>query len=98
MFAEFLRERVANLKSEKGRIVELRNEISHARDAANKQRNLPVFIDVVEAEAWGNIGSTSRPTIRSELTAASTRDQVHACQMMTEVHTVSIIAKKTYAG
>jgi hypothetical protein len=38
------------------------------------------------------------PTIRSELTAASTADQVHACQMMTEVHTVSIVAKNTYAG
>ena len=37
-------------------------------------------------------------TIRSELTAASTADQVHACQMMTEVHTVSIVAKNTYAG
>jgi hypothetical protein len=29
---------------------------------------------------------------------ASTPDQVHACQMMTEVHTVSIVAKNTYAG
>src|SRR5580692_1672995 len=38
------------------------------------------------------------PTIRSELTAASTADQVHACQMMTEVHTVSIIAKNKYSG
>src|ERR1700722_9493101 len=38
------------------------------------------------------------PTIRSELTAASTADQVHACQTMTEVHTVSIVAKNRYAG
>src|SRR3984957_9995932 len=38
------------------------------------------------------------PTIRSELTAASTPDQVHACQMMTEVHTVSIVAKNRYSG
>src|ERR1700689_4874854 len=36
--------------------------------------------------------------IRSGLAAASTADQVHACQMMTEVHTVSIVAKNTYAG
>src|ERR1700723_3872030 len=38
------------------------------------------------------------PTIRSELTAASTPDQVHACQTMTEVHTVSIVAKNRYSG
>jgi hypothetical protein len=25
-------------------------------------------------------------------------DQVHACQMMTEVHTVSIVAKNKYSG
>jgi hypothetical protein len=37
-------------------------------------------------------------TIRSELTAASTPDQVHAYQMMTEVHTVSIVAKNKYSG
>ena len=34
----------------------------------------------------------------SELTAASTPDQVHACQMMTKVHTVSIVAKNKYSG
>ena len=28
----------------------------------------------------------------------STPDQVHACQMMTEVHTVSIVAKNMYDG
>src|SRR6202011_2978512 len=36
--------------------------------------------------------------IRSELTAASIPDQVHACQMMTEVATVSIVAKNKYSG
>ena len=35
------------------------------------------------------------PTIRSERTAASSADHVHACQMITEVHTVSIVAKNT---
>jgi hypothetical protein len=25
-------------------------------------------------------------------------DQVHACQMMTEMHTVSIVAKNKYSG
>jgi len=56
MFAEFLRERMANLRPEEGRIVELLHEIGHARDAANKERNLPVFIDAeyAEAEACGN--------------------------------------------
>src|ERR1017187_5539883 len=29
---------------------------------------------------------------------ASTPDQVHACQMMTEVHIVSIVAKNKYSG
>src|SRR5580704_15556341 len=35
---------------------------------------------------------------RSELTAGFNADQVHACQMMTEVHTVSIVAKNKYSG
>ena len=56
MFAEFLRERVASLTPEEGRIVERLNEISHARAAANKERNLPGFIDAeyAEAEVCGN--------------------------------------------
>src|SRR5215467_8986378 len=37
-------------------------------------------------------------TLRSVLTPASTPDQVHACQMMTEVATVSIVAKNKYSG
>src|ERR1700722_17691875 len=37
-------------------------------------------------------------TLRSVLTSASTPDQVHACQMMTEVHTVSIVAKNRYSA
>src|SRR4051794_28642624 len=45
MFAEFLRERVAVLTPEEGRIVELMNEISRAREVASKARNLPQFID-----------------------------------------------------
>src|SRR5207237_3624293 len=42
------------------------------------------------AAGWG--------TIRFELAAASIPDQVHACQTMTEVHTVSIVAKNKYSG
>jgi len=45
MFAEFLRERVAGLTPEEGRILELMNEISRARGVASKARNLPQFID-----------------------------------------------------
>jgi hypothetical protein len=45
MFAEFLRQRVACLTPEEGRIVELMNEISRARETAGKARNLPQFID-----------------------------------------------------
>src|SRR5437016_6652109 len=37
-------------------------------------------------------------TLHSVLTSASTPDQVHACQMMTEVATVSIVAKNKYSG
>src|SRR5229473_1170686 len=37
-------------------------------------------------------------TLRSVLTLASTPDQVHACQMMTEVATVSIVAKNKYSA
>src|SRR3984885_4118088 len=36
--------------------------------------------------------------MRSELTTGFTPDQVHACQMMTEVHTVSIVAKNKYSA
>lgn len=56
MFAEFLRERVANLTPEEGRILELVNEISRAREMASRERNLPAFIDAeyAEAEAYGN--------------------------------------------
>lgn len=51
MFAEFLRERVAGLTPEEGRIVELMNEISRARELATKARNLPQFIDAEYEEA-----------------------------------------------
>jgi hypothetical protein len=56
IFAEFLRERVTNLKPEESRILELLNEISRAREAAHKEPNLPAFIDAeyAEAEAYGN--------------------------------------------
>ena len=56
MFAEFLRERMANLTPEEGRIVGLLNEIAHAREVTRKQRNLPQFIDAeyAEAETYGN--------------------------------------------
>ena len=45
MFAEFLRERVASLAPEESRIVGLVNEISRAREAVSKQRDLPQFIE-----------------------------------------------------
>jgi hypothetical protein len=45
IFAEFLRERVAGLTPEEGKIVELMHAISRARVAASKARNLPQFID-----------------------------------------------------
>src|SRR5512133_2436056 len=56
MFAEFLRERVTNLRPEEGRILELVNEINRARETLNRERNLPAFIDAeyAEAEAYGH--------------------------------------------
>jgi len=51
LFAEFLRERVTNLAPEEGRILGLMNEISGARDAASKERNLPNFLEAEYAEA-----------------------------------------------
>src|SRR5262249_10925688 len=37
------------------------------------------------------------PTMRPELPAGFASDHVHACQMMTRVHTVSIVAKNRYS-
>jgi hypothetical protein len=51
MFAEFLRERVAKLSPEENRIIGLINTIAAAREACNRQRNLPEFIDGEYAEA-----------------------------------------------
>src|ERR1041385_9259009 len=38
------------------------------------------------------------PTTRPEPTAGFAADHVHACQTMTEVHTVSIVAKNKYSA
>lgn len=51
MFAEFLRERVAQLSPEENRIVDLMNRIAAAREATSRQRNVPDFIDGEYAEA-----------------------------------------------
>jgi hypothetical protein len=68
MFAEFLRERLANLTPEESRIVELLNEITHAREAITKERSLPQFIgaEYAEAEAYANkaLKSFQRSEIR----------------------------------
>ncbi len=55
VFAEFLRERVASLTPEEGRILGLMNQISRAREAIGKERNLPQFIgaEYEEAEQYG---------------------------------------------
>jgi hypothetical protein len=51
MFAEFLRDRVANLKPEEGRLIALLNQIRASRDTAKKDRGLPQFLDAEFAEA-----------------------------------------------
>lgn len=56
MFAEFLRDRVANVTPEEGRLVALLNQITQKREAAMKDRALPQFIDseLAEAEAYAD--------------------------------------------
>jgi lipoate-protein ligase A len=51
MFAEFLRERVANLTPEENRIIELINQITTTRETLKRQRNMPEFIESEHAEA-----------------------------------------------
>ena len=56
MFAEFLRDRVANLTPEEGRLITLLNQIQQNRETAKKDRALPQFIDseFAEAEAYAD--------------------------------------------
>lgn len=51
MFAEFLRERVAQLTPEEGRIIDLINQIARKREGIKKERSLPGFVDGEYAEA-----------------------------------------------
>src|ERR1043165_1397481 len=51
MFAEFLRERVAKLKPEENRIIELMNQITTTREPLKRQRDIPEFIENEYAEA-----------------------------------------------
>src|ERR1051326_1968190 len=51
IFAEFLRERVAKLRPEENRIIELINKITATRETLKRQRDLPEFIDGEHAEA-----------------------------------------------
>src|SRR5688572_7633854 len=51
IFAEFLRDRVANLTPEEGRIIALLNQIRDNRETAKKDRGVPQFIDGAYAEA-----------------------------------------------
>jgi hypothetical protein len=51
MFAEFLRERVAKMTPEENRILELINQITTAREALKKRRDVPEFIDSEHGEA-----------------------------------------------
>lgn len=51
IFAEFLRDRMANLTPEEGRLIALLNQIRENRETAKKDRALPTFIDSQFAEA-----------------------------------------------
>src|ERR1700722_1825779 len=77
---------------------------AHAEDsqtireqAISRVTRLQVMTRFVVNYATGNPAS-GWPTSRCERTAPSTPDQVHACQMITTVHTVSIVAKNKYSG
>src|SRR3712207_1476134 len=56
MFAEFLRERVTNMRPEEGRIVALIDEIKADREAASANDKLPQFLagEYDEAEAYAS--------------------------------------------
>ena len=51
MFAEFLRDGVADLTPEEGSLIALLNQIRENRETAKKERVLPPFIDSELAEA-----------------------------------------------
>ena len=51
MFAEFLRERLAKLTPEEGRIIELIDHITRSRETVKKDGSLPAFLDVEYAQA-----------------------------------------------
>lgn len=51
MFAEFLRERVANLTPVESRIIEVMNQIERKREAVKKERGVPGFMEGEYAEA-----------------------------------------------
>ena len=67
MFAEFLRDRVAKLTPEEGRIIALLNQIRDNRETAKKDRRLPQFIDGEYAEAEKYADKALKSFIRGEI-------------------------------
>ena len=77
MFAEFLRDRVANLTPEEGRLIAFLNQIRENRETAKKDRSLPQFIDgeFAEAEAYADKATKSfqRGEIRKTKSSSTLR-------------------------
>src|SRR5215471_15689136 len=71
---------------------------SKGMDAFRRAAIDPAYIFEQSGSQEEVIPASGRRTLRSVLTSAATPDQVHACQMMTEVATVSIVAKNKYSG
>jgi hypothetical protein len=64
MFAEFLRERVERLTPEENRIIELINQITASREAADKDPDLSGFVDSEHGQAR-NYGENALKSFRA---------------------------------
>jgi len=72
VFAEFLRDRVAKLTPEEGRIIELINQITRKREAVRKEHDLPEFIDSEFGEAVANAEESLRSVRAGDVRSAKT--------------------------
>src|SRR4030081_1116748 len=70
MFAEFLRERVANLTPVERSIIDLVNQITRKREALKKAPRLPPFIDGVYAEVEANAQKALKSLRAGEIRSA----------------------------
>ncbi len=67
MFADFLKERVAHITPEEGKIIALIDQIKVQREALGKHRNLPRFLDAEYAEAEAHAEKALKSFRRGEV-------------------------------